>query len=323
MSLQDIAVVAFDGISPFHLSVPCQVFGPEQPDPRDPRFRVRVCAEERGPLRTTAGFTIEATHSLRALASADTIIVPSWRNPQQPAPAALQAALQRAHRRGARIVGLCLGAFVLADAGLLDGRRATTHWQLGPLFAQRFPQVHLQPDVLYVDDGGVLTSAGTAAGIDCCLHLMRVEHGAEVAMRAARRMVVAPHREGGQAQYIEQPLATRAADQRLSGLLQWALQRLDQAHTLDSLADRAAMSRRSFTRHFREATGVTVGRWLLAQRLALAQRLLETSGHSIESVAGAAGLGSAMSLRQHFGVAFGLSPSAYRKTFRGRGSAAL
>ena len=312
-----VAVVAFDGISPFHLSVPCMVFGPDMSGAGVPRFELRVCAVEPGPLRTTAGFGIVAPRGLSALAGAGIVIVPSWRDPLERPPEALLRALRAAHRRGARIVGLCLGAFVLAEAGLLDGRPATTHWALVPSFAQRYPQVQLRPDVLYVDDGYVLTSAGTAAGIDCCLHLLRTLHGADAAARVARRMVVAPHRQGGQAQYIEQPVAQSHADDRLSGVLEWALKHLNHAHSLDALAQRAVMSRRTFTRHFRQATGTTVGQWLLNQRLARAQRLLETTDRAIDVVAGDAGFGSAVSLRQHFAAAFNTSPSGYRRQFRG------
>lgn len=312
---ETVAVLAFDGISPFHLSVPCLVFGEDRTESGEPRFDVRVCAAERGPLRTTAGFTIQAPHGLRALHRASIVVVPSWRDPGEPVPVALLRALRAAHRNGATIVGLCLGAFVLAEAGLLDGRPATTHWALVPAFAERYPQVELQPEVLYVDDGDVLTSAGTAAGIDCCLHLLRVRYGAEVANRAARRMVVAPHRQGGQAQYIEQPVRPSPDRDRLTPLLEWLRGHLGQSHTLDALAQRALMSRRTFTRRFQAATGTTVGQWLQDQRLALAQRLLETSNQPIETVAAEAGFGSAVSLRQHFGAAFKVSPTAYRRQF--------
>lgn len=308
-------MVAFDGISPFHLAVPCLVFGEDRQADGSPRLRLRVCGVQRGVLRTNAGFTIDAPCGLQALRHAHTIVVPSWHDDGTPAPPALLRALRLAHRRGATIVGLCLGAFVLAEAGLLDGRPATTHWHLVPEFARRFPQVRLQPEVLYVDDGSVLTSAGTAAGIDCCLHLLRRRYGAEAANRAARRMVVAPHRQGGQAQYIEQPVRAAPERDRLAPLLDWLGRRLHEDHSLDALARRALMSRRNFTRRFREATGTTVGQWLQNQRLALAQRLLETSERSVEEVAAACGFGSAVSLRQHFGAAFKVSPSAYRRQF--------
>lgn len=312
---ETVAVVAFDGISPFHLSVPCLVFGEDRTDAGKPRFRLRVCSLEAGPLRTNAGFTVEASHGLEALRRAQIVVVPSWRDDGSPAPAALLKALRDAHRRGATIVGLCLGAFVVAEAGLLDGRPATTHWHLAAAFARRYPSVKLQPEVLYVDNGDVLTSAGTAASIDCCLHLLRVRYGAEVANRAARRMVVAPHRQGGQAQYIQQPVPVAAEQDRLRPLLEWLSRHPQRSHSLDELARRALMSRRTFTRRFREATGTTVGQWLLNQRLALAQRLLETTEQPVEVVAADAGFGSAVSLRQHFAAAFSVSPSAYRRQF--------
>lgn len=312
---ETVAVVAFDGISPFHLSVPCLVFGEDRTDTGKPRFRLRVCSLEAGPLRTNAGFTVEAAHGLEALRRAQIVVVPSWRDDGSPAPAALLKALRDAHRRGATIVGLCLGAFVVAEAGLLDCRPATTHWHLAAAFARRYPSVQLQPEVLYVDNGDVLTSAGTAASIDCCLHLLRVRYGAEVANRAARRMVVAPHRQGGQAQYIQQPVPAAAEQDRLRPLLEWLSRHPQRSHSLDDLARRALMSRRTFTRRFREATGTTVGQWLLSQRLALAQRLLETTEQPVEVVAADAGFGSAVSLRQHFAAAFSVSPSAYRRQF--------
>ena len=314
-----VAVLAFDGISLFHLSVPCLVFGEDRTDVGAPPFTLKVCAAERGPLRSTAGLSVEAPFGLEGLLGAGTVIVPSWRDPTERPPEALLAALRQAHARGARIVGLCLGAFVLAEAGLLDGRRATTHWQLAGLFTQRYPNVAVNPEVLYVDEGDVVTSAGTAAGLDCCLHLLRSDCGADVANRVARRIVLAPHRQGGQAQYIEQALPTASgAGHRLSRVLDWVTRHLDQAHSLDALAERAAMGRRTFTRHFRQITGVTVGQWLLNQRLAHAQRLLETTDRSIDAIAQGTGLGSAVSLRQHFATVFGTSPSTYRKQFRQR-----
>lgn len=310
-----VAVVAFDQISPFHLSVPCVVFGDHHPGV--PPFDLRVCAAEPGPLHTTAGFRIAIDHGLEALEVARTIIVPSWRMPHQRPPQALLDALVAAHRRGARLLGLCLGAFVLAETGLLDGRRATTHWACATDFAACFPAVSVDADVLYLEEDNILTSAGTTAGLDCCLHLLRSEYGAEVANSVARRLVMAPHRRGGQAQFIEQPLPISTRDSRLAGLLERVRATLDQGHTLDSLAEQSLMSRRSFTRHFRQLTGSTVGAWLLAERLALCQRLLERSDQSIERIAAQAGFGSVVSLRHHFGRAFGVSPKAWRQTFQG------
>lgn len=311
-----VAVVAFDCIGAFHLAVPCAVFGAAAGG--EPLFEVQVCAIEPGELRSEAGFGIAVRHGLRTLARADIVVVPSWRDPRVPAPAALVQALRSAHRRGALVVGLCLGAFALADAGLLDGRRAATHWASAELFARRFPRVALEPNVLYVDEGTVVTSAGTAAGIDCCLHVVRRLCGAEAAARIARRMVVPPHRQGGQAQYIEQPVSARGEPGPLQRALDWATGHLDQPHSLDTLAARAAMSRRSFTRHFRRHTGTTVSQWLLAQRLALAQQLLETTDQPVERIAERAGFGTPLSMRQHFAAAFDTTPSAYRREFRGR-----
>jgi len=316
---RSVAVVAFDRISPFHLSVPCQVFGEDRTDAGVPPYDLLVCALERGPLRTSAGFRIAAPHGLDRLADAGTVIVPSWRDPEERPPERLLAALRAARLRGAKIVGLCLGAFVLADAGLLDGRRATTHWRWASTFAARFPGVTLDPGVLYVDEGDVLTSAGTAASIDCCLYLLRSHLGAEIANRVARRLVVSPHRRGGQAQFIEQPLARDEGDDRLSKTMEWALRHLDEPLSVDGLAARAFMSRRNFTRRFRTDTGTTVHQWLLDQRLALAQRLLETTDLPVERVATSAGFGTALSLRLRFAAALGTTPSAYRRDFRGDG----
>lgn len=310
-----VAVLAFDRISPFHLSVPCVVFGERHPDL--PAIDFRVCAIEAGPLRTTAGFAVLAEHGLDGLADADLLIVPSWRAPSERPPLPVIEALQAAHARGATVVGLCLGAYVLAAAGLLDGRRATTHWAYAEDFARRHPAVRVDPEVLYVEDGGLLTSAGTAAGLDCCLHWLRRHFGAESANRVARRLVVAPHRQGGQAQFIERPLPATARDSRLSDLLDWLRGNLDQSHSLDTLAARAAMSRRSFSRHFRQLTGSTLGDWLLGERLALCQRLLESGAQPVERIAALTGFGSPVSLRHHFRAAFGVSPTAWRQAFRG------
>lgn len=313
-----VAVAAFDGISPFHLSMPCLVFGEDRSDDGIPRAEVAVCAQAPGMLRTSAGFAIAAPHGLERLDTADLVIVPSWRDPAEAAPAALLQALARAHARGATVVGLCLGAFVLAQAGLLDGRRATTHWRWAARFSAAFPQVRLDPAVLYVEDGSVVTSAGTAASLDCCLHLLRGRIGAELANRVARRLVISPHRQGGQAQFIEQPLPSAERGDRLGAALDWALRHLDQAPDIDALARRAAMSRRTFTRRFRERTGMSFGPWLSAQRIAFAQRMLETTDLPIEQVAARAGFGSALSLRQHFGDSVHTTPSAYRREFRGQ-----
>lgn len=311
-----IAVIAFDGINPFHLSVPSLVFGEDRRDLGIPPFKVMVCATGNGPLRTSAGFEIMTRYTLAALRRADIVIVPSWHDDCRPAPPVLLNALKQAHRRGTRLVGLCLGAFVLAEAGLLDGKTATTHWYCAQELADRYPAVRVDRDVLYVDGEDVLTSAGVAAGLDCCLHLLRQLCGAEAANRVARRLVIAPHRQGGQAQFIEQPLPVSSSDDRLSRTLEWAVRHLEQQHSVDTLAQRTVMSRRSFTRHFRRVTGTSVVQWLQNQRLVQAQRMLETGDQPIEVIAQKVGFGSALSLRQHFRRAFNTSPSAYRRHFR-------
>ena len=314
---QTIAVIAFDGISPFQLSVPCMVFRDDSRHPDGPRFRVLVCAAEPGVLRSNAGFDLTTFHTLDDVEGADIVIVPSWRDTDQSPPPRLVETLAAAHLRGALVVGLCLGTYVLAAAGLLDGRPATTHWGWSEDLARRYPRIEVKDDLLYVDDGDVITSAGVAAGIDCCLHILRRFHGAEAASRAARRMVVPPHRQGGQAQFIERPVEKSATDDRFSQTLDWALLHLDRPHTIDTLAERCLMSRRTFTRRFRQITGTTFGAWLLRQRLALAQRLLEKSAKPIDLIAQESGFPSEASMRLHFHQALQTTPSRYRREFRG------
>ncbi len=312
-----VAVIAFNGISPFHLSVPCAIFGEDRTGACIPEFELLVCSAEKGKLQTSSGFSIETRYDLKDLSRAAIIIVPSWRDTAELPPKALLDALRRAHRRGALIVGLCLGSFVLAAAGLLDGRAATTHWFWADELARRYPLISVNPDVLYVDDGNIITSAGTAAAIDCCLHILRHRYGAKVANQVARRMVVSPHRQGGQAQYIQQPVRDISSTDHFAKVLDWIRRNLDKPHSLDSLAERALMTRRTFTRRFRQVMGVTVGEWLLGLRLGLAQQLLETTDSTIDSIAETAGFGSAASLRQHFNHTFKNSPSNYRREFRG------
>ncbi|BAL27327.1 GlxA family transcriptional regulator [Azoarcus sp. KH32C] len=310
-----VAVLAFDDISLFHLSVPGLVFSGVRSSCGLPPYELRYCAPAPGRVRCSQGVEIDVPGGLDAMSDADLVIVPSWNEPDTLAPAALTEALRGAHDRGAQIVGLCLGAFVLGDAGLLDGRRATTHWGWRELFARRFPKADFRPDVLYVDDGEIVTSAGTVAAIDCCLNLVRQRHGADVANRVARLLVTPPHRQGGQAQFVEQPVPVLASENRLPGVLEWARERLGDPLSLDLLADAAHMSRRTFTRRFREATGTTVAKWLAAQRLARAQQLLETTDLPIERIAAEVGFGTALSLRQHFAAQMGTNPSAYRRAF--------
>lgn len=311
-----VAVLAFEGVSLFHLSVPGMVFGIKPAPSGLPPYEVRYCAPTPGRIRSDQGIEIEVPDGLEVMAKADIVVVPAWNHPEHVAPIALTDALQQANASGAQVVGLCLGAFVLGDAGLLDGRRATTHWACRELFAQRFPKADFHPDVLYVDDGDVITSAGTVAAIDCCLNLVRQRHGADVANRVARLLVTPPHRQGGQAQYIEQPVPILPSESRLPGVLQWAREHLSEPLSLDVLADIARMSRRTFTRRFREATGTTVVKWLAFERIARAQQLLETTDMPIEQVAAEVGFGTALSLRQYFSDQVRTSPSSYRRAFR-------
>lgn len=309
-----VAVLAFNGISLFHLSVPGLVLGTAQSASKL-RYEVSYCAEVPGIVRSDQGLGLAVTHGLELMGASDVIVIPAWADQSVAASAELVSALQLANAQGKLIVGLCLGAFVLGDAGLLDGKEATTHWAVREEFAQRFPEARFRPEVLYVSAGNIVTSAGTVAAIDCCLHLVRQQLGASVANRTAKMLVTPPHRQGGQAQYVEHPVPQLSSETYLSDVLAWAQVNLASDLSLDVLAGRAKMSRRTFTRKFREATGSTVSKWLNAQRVVRAQELLETTDLSIECVAGEAGFGTPLSLRQQFGIHLGTSPSEYRRTF--------
>ncbi|MBB3196673.1 helix-turn-helix domain-containing protein [Roseateles terrae] len=309
-----VAVIAFDGISPFHLAIPGVVFGESLTDANP--FELRLLRADPEPLRTRAGYSITGLKSLNALKDIDIVVVPSWRDVDERPPERLLRALRKAHADGAYVVGLCLGAHVLAEAGLLEGRTATTHWQYAQDMAARFPAVTVNADVLYIESDRVMTSAGTAAGLDACLQIVRQRLGSDRANQAARRLVIPPHREGGQAQFIEQPVPAREGGSRLTGLFDSVRSRLHEAHDVDSLAAEAFMSRRSFTRQFKALTGTTVLKWLLTERLQFAQQLLERSDRSIEEVGTLAGFGSAESLRLHFRRAFRTTPTEWRRRFR-------
>jgi transcriptional regulator GlxA family with amidase domain len=311
-----VAVVVANGQSAFEFAVACEVFGIDRSAELGvPWYRFVVCSPEPSPITTEQGFSINVPYGLEALRHADTIVVPASGRTTPPDPALL-AALRRANRRGARIVSVCTGAFTLAAAGLLDGRRATTHWRHAAEFAARFPAVAVDPCVLYVEDGNILTSAGTAAGIDLCLYLVRQDYGAEIANTVARGMVVPPHRDGGQAQFVDRPVPAVGDLDLFAGTLAWIQDHLDEELTVDELARRAAMSPRTFARRFRAATGTTPHQWLLRQRVMLAQRLLEMTDLPVEAVASRAGLGTATNLRQHFQRQLRTSPQAYRRAFR-------
>ncbi|MFC4911395.1 GlxA family transcriptional regulator [Actinomadura gamaensis] len=313
-----VAVLVFDGVPMFETSVPLSVFGADARG--ETPFRVRAVAAEPGPLRMSAGLVLHAPHGLDALDGAGIVVVPSWRIAGEDPPEEALAALRAAHAGGATVVGLCRGAFVLAAAGLLDGRRATTHWRFAPALAERYPDVRVDPAVLFVDEGSIVTSAGTAAGIDACLHLVRREAGARTAAAIARRMVVPPQRSGGQAQYIERPFPEPGTDDPLAPVLEHAVRNLhDPALDVDALARRAHMSRRSFDRRFREATGTSPLQWLLAQRVLQAQRLLESSDLPIDAIARQVGFTNGVALRPHFRRVVGVAPQPYRDTFQTTG----
>ncbi|WP_138906628.1 helix-turn-helix domain-containing protein [Streptomyces chryseus] len=321
--LKNVAVALVDGVNPFELGVLCEVFGIDRSDQGLPVYDFAVCAAEPGPIAARSGaFSISVPHGLDRLESADLIAIPADQHCEaRTYPEPLLDALRRAVERGARVLSVCSGAFVLGAAGLLDGRRCTTHWRHSAELARRHPRAKVEPDVLYVDEGPVITSAGTAAGIDACLHLIRQEHGSEVANTIARRMVVPPHRDGGQAQYIERPL-TRVRCDTVGGALAWMERHLDQEMTVEQLADRAHMSPRTFARRFLQETGTTPYRWLLRQRVLLAQELLEATDDTVDAIAGRAGFGNAAALRHQFVRSLGTTPNAYRRTFRGPALAA-
>jgi transcriptional regulator GlxA family with amidase domain len=305
-----VAVLALDAVFPLDLGIPAQIFG----ESSDLPYRLTLCAPAAGPVRTTSGFTLRADAGLAAVRRGDTVIVPGYSpHLRPPAPPVLEA-LASAHARGRRVVSICTGAFALAAAGILYGRTVTTHWQNADELASRHPGVRVDRDVLYVDEGNVLTSAGVAAGIDLCLHIVRRDLGATVANQVARGLVAAPHRDGGQAQYIEHSLFP-GADTSLAATRVWAMTRLEQPLTVPELAAHARTSERSFARRFVAETGTTPLAWLLTARVARARELLESHDLSVEEVAERCGLGSGANLRQHFRRIVGTSPTAYRNTF--------
>ncbi|MEU7314734.1 helix-turn-helix domain-containing protein [Streptomyces sp. NPDC007083] len=307
-----VGLAVTDGMLHFELSVAYEVFGTDLPAAAGCWYHLGV--HGRGPVRFGA-FRLEPDRGLDRLPEADTVIVPGWADVDVEPPADLVDAVRAAHEAGARVASLCTGAFVLAAAGLLDGRRATTHWAHTEALAARHPRVEVDPDVLYVDNGTVLTSAGKAAAMDLCLHLVRLDHGSALANTVARRLVVPPHRAGGQAQFVTAPVPEQDTHP-LSELLPWVTERLDQPLTVEDLARRANLSTRQLGRHFRTATGTTPLQWLLTQRIRRAQELLETSADSIDAVAAATGMGTATTLRRHFNRAVGVPPDTYRRTFR-------
>jgi transcriptional regulator GlxA family with amidase domain len=307
------------GVAPFELGVACEVFGLQRPEILDPwPYEFFLCSPDPSPVRTSVGFGIEGAEPLSALDGADTIVIPAWQTAGDHAPAEeVLDALRRAHARGARLLTVCSGAFALAHAGLLDGRRATTHWKYADQLAEQFPRIDVDPNVLYVDEGQILTSAGTAAGIDLCLHVVRRDNGVAFANKVARRMVVAPHRDGGQAQFVEAPVDTEDGGDPLAATLDWAIANLHEPLSVETMARRALMSPRTFARRFRAVAGTTPLQWVLRQRILLAQRLLETTDLPIDVIAQRCGFGSAAVLRTHFRRVLDTSPVTYRRTFCG------
>jgi AraC family transcriptional regulator, transcriptional activator FtrA len=318
-----VATIVAAGANPFEFAVASEVFGLARPELGPPLYDHRLAVTSH-PVVVNGGWQVDSPHGLEAVAWADTVIVPAAAEEVACAvpravggeARAVRDAIRAAHRRGARIVSFCSGVFALAGAGILDGRPAATHWLYVDELRRRYPTIRIDGDVLYVDDGQVLTSAGTAAAIDLALHIVRLDHGARMANEVARRMVIPPHRDGGQAQFATTPVPVTVDDDRLGPVLEWMVEHLDEQLTVPQLARLAAMSPRSFARHFREQTGTTPLRWLQHQRIARAQELLEASDLSIEAIAHRVGLGTAANLRLHFRRATSTTPAAYRQRFR-------
>ncbi|HEX4709001.1 transcriptional regulator FtrA [Phenylobacterium sp.] len=313
-----VAVLVYDGLCTFEYGIAVEVFGLPRPELGPGWYRLVTCAVEPGPMRACGGLRVEADQGLEALETAGTIIVPGWKGPDVAPPRPLIEALQRAHARGARLVSICSGVFVLAATGLLKNRRVTTHWRYAGRLAAAFPDVIFDADVLYIDEGQILTSAGSAAGLDLALHLVRRDHGPDIANHVARRLVMPAHRNGGQRQYVEKPVAARERS-RLSDLLDEMRDRLEHPYTISELARSAAMSERTFNRRFLDATGQTPGAWLVMARVDRARALLESGDLSIEEVARRSGFGGPATLRHHFRRQLGVSPTDYREQFGAAG----
>jgi transcriptional regulator GlxA family with amidase domain len=312
MARHRVVALALEPLVALDLAAPAHVFGHWGGE----RYSFRVAGADGSPVATSSGFAVDVEAGLGALRRADTVVVPGYEGASRPPPEPVLGELRRAAGRGARVMSICTGAFALAHAGLLDGRRATTHWDSAAIFAELFPAVRLDPDVLYVDEGQLLTSAGVAAGLDLCLHVVRRDHGARVAGQIARQTVVAPHREGGQAQFIERALQpTTGGAARLEATRAWALERLERPLTLADLAGHACVSQRTFARRFRAETGTSPHQWLLSQRVLQARQLLEEDDVPVDEIARVCGFADAAALRYHFRRAVATTPSAYRRSF--------
>ena len=315
VSPASVVVLAYDGLCTFEFGVAVEIFGLPRPEMGESWYRFAVAGVDEGELRATGGIRILADGDLSLLERADLILVPGWRGIDAAVPDALCDALRRASARGCQLLSICSGVFVLAATGLLDRRKATTHWRYIEALKTRYPAIDVVEDVLYQDEGDILTSAGSAAGIDLCLHVVRRDYGMEAANRVARRLVIPPHRDGSQTQQLNRPVAQLRESQRLGQLFDFLHQHLALAHTVDSLARRVGMSQRTFLRRFQDATGTTPTRWLLNERLLRAKDYLENSKLSIDSIAEQTGFGQAATLRHHFRQHYALSPARYRKQF--------
>ena len=314
--LRSVAVIAMPEVAVFELGVLCELFGYDRTADGLPGYEFAVCSVDGAPVPTHSGFAITPSHDLTAAETADLVaVVP---NDIREAPPEVLDVLRREAARGAWVMSVCTGAFALGEAGLLDDRRCTTHWRHAEELARRYPNAKVDPGVLYVADGNILTSAGTAAAIDCGLHLIREEQGSAVAATLARRMVVPPHRDGGQAQFIETPISSSVACETLQPLLNDLLRTLDREHTVESMSETVHMAPRTFARRFRAETGATPHDWLTGQRVLLARRLLEETDLGIDAIAGRAGFGSAQTLRHHFTQRLSTTPQAYRSTFKAK-----
>ena len=311
--LKNVAVLIYDGAALFEFGSACEAFGLDYADDGVPKLDFAVCAPEAGPVRTALGFDLHAPNGLERVAEADLVVVPAMGRGTD-VPDGVADALWAAYDRGARLLTYCSGAFTLGEVGLLDGRECTTHWKYTDELSRRFPSAKVVPEVLYVDSGQIVTSAGTAAGLDASLHIWRQEYGAAVASTVARRMVVPPHRDGGQAQFIAQSVPECEAD-TLGPLLEWMVEHLAEPLDVESLARRSVMSSRTFARRFRSETGTTPHAWLTRQRVLRAEQLLEQTDRSVDWIAAEVGFANAATLRHHFGRLRGLSPQQYRRRF--------
>ena len=308
-----VVAVAYDRLCTFEFGCVVELFALQRPELNVPWYRFAVCSAEGRSVRAAGGIRVTARYSLKILERADTIVIPGWRDADEAPPPALLRRLRAAYERGARICSICSGVFVLAAAGVLDGRSATTHWRYAERLQQRFPRIKVEPNALYVDDGQVMTSAGSAAGLDMLIHLVRRDYGPKIANRVAQRLVIPPHRDGDQAQFVPRPVADEAG--RLARLLDWIRANLRSEHSIASLSRRASMSPRTLLRRFKEATGLAPNEWLVRERIAVARELLESGRISVEQVSDRAGFGSQESFRRHFRVLVGVAPGAYQRRF--------